>query len=321
MNVNFMYNQPKRVRRSSSGDNSSEEELGEYTGNAVPRPGKKTRGRVKVKMELIKSKLRRYTTFSKRKTGIMKKAYELATLTGTQVMVLVASETGHVYTFATQKLQPMITSDAGKALIQTCLNSPDPPAAGIDSRMTETGYEEVDLSYNVNEEDSSQSTINADDPDESLAASNSQVSSRDPSPAQSMSGSEPPDPPLMTIPPLVMTELLKSVQQEKNSEVAETEHARRLELLQKLREQELKAATVISHVRQNNPSEEPNNIFRPIEPERTRTSITDERANRLVQGYRSIAPQPVRVTSAQLPIAITSDMQSVPQNLILPRKR
>ena len=45
-------------------------------------------------------------------------AYELSTLTGTQVMLLVASETGHVYTFATRKLQPMITSDAGKALIQ-----------------------------------------------------------------------------------------------------------------------------------------------------------------------------------------------------------
>lgn len=40
-------------------------------------------------------------------------------------MLLVASETGHVYTFATRKLQPMITSDSGKALIQTCLNSPD----------------------------------------------------------------------------------------------------------------------------------------------------------------------------------------------------
>jgi hypothetical protein len=42
-------------------------------------------------------------------------------------MLLVASETGHVYTFATKKLQPMITSEAGKALIQTCLNSPDDP--------------------------------------------------------------------------------------------------------------------------------------------------------------------------------------------------
>lgn len=40
-------------------------------------------------------------------------------------MLLVASETGHVYTFATRKLQPMVTSEYGKALIQTCLNSPD----------------------------------------------------------------------------------------------------------------------------------------------------------------------------------------------------
>lgn len=35
--------------------------------------GKKTKGRVKIKMEYISNKLRRYTTFSKRKTGIMKK--------------------------------------------------------------------------------------------------------------------------------------------------------------------------------------------------------------------------------------------------------
>jgi hypothetical protein len=73
-------------------------------------------------MEFIENKIRRYTTFSKRKTGIMKKAYELSTLTGTQVMLLVASETGHVYTFATDKLQPMITSETGKTLIQSCLS-------------------------------------------------------------------------------------------------------------------------------------------------------------------------------------------------------
>ena len=34
---------------------------------------KKTRGRVRIRMEFISNKLRRYTTFSKRKTGIMKK--------------------------------------------------------------------------------------------------------------------------------------------------------------------------------------------------------------------------------------------------------
>uniref|UniRef100_A0A2P2IBQ8 Serum response factor homolog n=2 Tax=Hirondellea gigas TaxID=1518452 RepID=A0A2P2IBQ8_9CRUS len=124
--------------------------------NMLPN-GKKTKGRVKIKMEFIDNKLRRYTTFSKRKTGIMKKAYELSTLTGTQVMLLVASETGHVYTFATRKLQPMITSEAGKALIQTCLNNPDPPSSHQyhhhDQRMSATGYEETELTYAVPDDD------------------------------------------------------------------------------------------------------------------------------------------------------------------------
>ncbi len=68
-------------------------------------------------------------------------------------MLLVASETGHVYTFATRKLQPMITSESGKALIQTCLNSPDPAvnAVALDQRMSATGYEEPDLSYSSHE--------------------------------------------------------------------------------------------------------------------------------------------------------------------------
>lgn len=76
-------------------------------------------------------------------------------------MLLVASETGHVYTFATRKLQPMITSEAGKALIQTCLNSPDPPTGnqggpgsqGGDQRMSATGFEETELTYNIADED------------------------------------------------------------------------------------------------------------------------------------------------------------------------
>ena len=86
-------------------------------------------------------------------------AYELSTLTGTQVMLLVASETGHVYTFVTRKLQPMITSESGKALIQTCLNSPDLPNAAmntahaIDQRMNPGGFEETELTYAVGEDD------------------------------------------------------------------------------------------------------------------------------------------------------------------------
>lgn len=84
-------------------------------------------------------------------------AYELSTLTGTQVMLLVASETGHVYTFATPKLQPMITSEAGKALIQTCLHQPDAvmgvSGAEYDNRMSANGFEETELGYHVPDED------------------------------------------------------------------------------------------------------------------------------------------------------------------------
>ena len=72
-----------------------------------------------------------------------------------QVMLMVASETGHVYTFVTPKLQPMITSEAGKALIQICLYQPDtPPSAPsvssgppeqYDTRMSASGFEETDV--------------------------------------------------------------------------------------------------------------------------------------------------------------------------------
>lgn len=73
------------------------------------------------------------------------------------MLLLVASETGHVYTFATRKLQPMITSETGKALIQTCLNSPDSPPRSdpsTDQRMSATGFEETDLTYQVSESES-----------------------------------------------------------------------------------------------------------------------------------------------------------------------
>merc|ERR1719419_404130 len=178
-------------------------------------------------MELIKSKLRRYTTFSKRKTGLMKKAYELATLTGTQVMILVASETGHVYTFATQKLQPLITSEAGKALIQTCLNSPEGGVSGtgVNSRMTETGYEEHDLSYNVNHDESKELDdldVEEDEYDEdskltmcfskdNSPESDEESTSRNNLPGRShSSSSEASSQPTMSIPPHILSQLIKT---------------------------------------------------------------------------------------------------------------
>lgn len=84
------------------------------------------RERRKIEIKFIQDKSRRHITFSKRKAGIMKKAYELSVLTGTQVLLLVVSETGLVYTFTTPKLQPLVTKAEGKNLIQACLNAPEP---------------------------------------------------------------------------------------------------------------------------------------------------------------------------------------------------
>ena len=51
-------------------------------------------------------------------TNTASQAYELSVLTGTQVLLLVVSETGLVYTFTTPKLQPLVTKPEGKNLIQ-----------------------------------------------------------------------------------------------------------------------------------------------------------------------------------------------------------
>ncbi|KAK4458472.1 SRF-type transcription factor (DNA-binding and dimerization domain)-domain-containing protein [Cladorrhinum samala] len=115
----------KRARPSTADDDDDDDEKG-------------GRERRKIEIKFISDKSRRHITFSKRKAGIMKKAYELSVLTGTQVLLLVVSETGLVYTFTTPKLQPLVTKSEGKNLIQACLNAPEPPAGG------ENGVDEVD---------------------------------------------------------------------------------------------------------------------------------------------------------------------------------
>ncbi|KAI0125221.1 SRF-type transcription factor [Xylariales sp. AK1849] len=107
----------KRPRNSIADDDDDDDEKG-------------GRERRKIEIKFITDKSRRHITFSKRKAGIMKKAYELSVLTGTQVLLLVVSETGLVYTFTTPKLQPLVTKAEGKNLIQACLNAPEPTPGG-----------------------------------------------------------------------------------------------------------------------------------------------------------------------------------------------
>lgn len=137
---NSPTSQRKQSNASGSGDLSEQstprgtkrenEDDDDDTGDEeVGSKNEKRAGRRKIKIEYIDDKSRRHITFSKRKAGIMKKAYELSTLTGTQVLLLVVSETGLVYTFTTPKLQPLVTKPEGKNLIQACLNAPDTPSA------------------------------------------------------------------------------------------------------------------------------------------------------------------------------------------------
>ncbi|KAF7189736.1 Transcription factor of morphogenesis MCM1 [Pseudocercospora fuligena] len=111
----------KRQRTSTAADDDDDDD---------DKPGRERR---KIEIKFIQDKSRRHITFSKRKAGIMKKAYELSVLTGTQVLLLVVSETGLVYTFTTPKLQPLVTKPEGKNLIQACLNAPEPADSnGVD---------------------------------------------------------------------------------------------------------------------------------------------------------------------------------------------
>lgn len=74
-NSNVQHNNQQQPQSSSAGvqDNMDDSYNTLQSKKSPPANGKKTKGRVKIKMEYIDNKLRRYTTFSKRKTGIMKK--------------------------------------------------------------------------------------------------------------------------------------------------------------------------------------------------------------------------------------------------------
>jgi hypothetical protein len=67
-----------------------------------------------LKISYIEDRNKRQTSFSKRKAGIMKKAYELSVLTGTDVMLVIASDSGSIFTFTTPKLKPLIEDPDGR---------------------------------------------------------------------------------------------------------------------------------------------------------------------------------------------------------------
>ena len=78
-------------------------------------------------IQYITGKSKRHVTFSKRKAGLMKKAQELAVLTGSQALVVIASETNHIYTFSTPGLKPILTDDKCRSFLLSCLSQKNDP--------------------------------------------------------------------------------------------------------------------------------------------------------------------------------------------------
>lgn len=94
----------------------------EQSSSATPvslEPGRNAKQKVPIKY--ISNRARRQVTFAKRRHGIMKKAYELSVLTGANVLLLILSKSGLVYTFTTPKLERIVREEEGKSLIRRCL--------------------------------------------------------------------------------------------------------------------------------------------------------------------------------------------------------
>ncbi|KAI3826509.1 hypothetical protein L1987_00557 [Smallanthus sonchifolius] len=69
---------------------------------------KTTKGRKKIEIKKIEETNSRQVTFSKRRTGLFKKASELCVLTGAQVAILVSSPGGRVFSFGHPNVDALV---------------------------------------------------------------------------------------------------------------------------------------------------------------------------------------------------------------------
>ncbi|CAN0857422.1 Agamous-like MADS-box protein AGL62 [Linum grandiflorum] len=86
-------------------------------------PATKTKGRRKIKIKKFERDTHLLITFSKRKSGICKKASELVTVTGCEIGFLVFSPAGKVFTSA----YPSFNYIVGRYLCQIYNQHQDPP--------------------------------------------------------------------------------------------------------------------------------------------------------------------------------------------------
>ncbi|BAT96532.1 hypothetical protein LR48_Vigan02g016800 [Vigna angularis] len=76
--------------------------------NMAKKTMKKTKGRQKIEIKKMSNEHNLRVTFSKRRTGIFKKASELATLCGVDIAVIMFSPSNQVFSFGSPNVDPVI---------------------------------------------------------------------------------------------------------------------------------------------------------------------------------------------------------------------
>lgn len=81
-------------------------------------------GRQKIDIKFINDKARRGVTFSKRKSGMMKKAQELAVLTGADVLLVISTNPGKtVFTYASDNFKTFLEEQRNRDALLSCLKT------------------------------------------------------------------------------------------------------------------------------------------------------------------------------------------------------
>nr|GMC65223.1 agamous-like MADS-box protein AGL61 [Ipomoea batatas] len=73
-----------------------------------------TRGRQRVPLDRIENEVQRLVTFSKRRTGLFKKASEISTLCGTEIAMVVFSPSGKPFSFGNPDMNRVLTKYFGE---------------------------------------------------------------------------------------------------------------------------------------------------------------------------------------------------------------
>lgn len=74
----------------------------------MPGAGRKSQGRRKIEMKPIQGESDRMVAFSKRRKGLFKKASELATLCGVEIVIIIFSLSGKCYTFGSPSVEAVL---------------------------------------------------------------------------------------------------------------------------------------------------------------------------------------------------------------------